>query len=148
MCFTITVFFFFFFQVHGKADPQTCDQCGMICRNKRHLNEHIQNKHKRNKTPIPCAQCGKLINTDKMNCHIMTVHTPDHLKPFVCKVCNKGFITKSKLEDHTNIHLGTYAKKMRKTFWFIAYIPFEIQICTTQILKAYILAYPKMTQEY
>ena len=95
-----------YFQVHGKADPQTCDQCGMICRNKRHLNEHIQNKHKRNKTPIPCAQCGKLINTDKMNCHIMTVHTPDHLKPFVCKVCNKGFITKSKLEDHTNIHLG------------------------------------------
>ena len=47
-----------------------------------------------------------------------------------------------------SFHIGTYAKKMRNTFWFIAYIPFEIQICTTQILKAYILAYPKMTQEY
>ena len=43
--------------------------------------------------------------------------------------------------------VGTYAKKMRKTFWFIAYIPFEIQICTTQILKACILSYPKMIQE-
>ena len=43
--------------------------------------------------------------------------------------------------------LGTYAKKMRIIFWFIAYIPFEIQICTIRILKAYILAFSKMIQE-
>ena len=38
--------------------------------------------------------------------HILTIHTPDHLKPWRCSRCTKGFTEKGRLADHMNVHLG------------------------------------------
>ena len=41
-----------------------------------------------------------------MSSHMMRYHTPDNLKPFVCKICTKGFLYKNQIDDHMNIHYG------------------------------------------
>merc|ERR1719495_2137363 len=43
-----------------------------------------------------------------MTPHKLQHHTPEHLKPFVCKVCDppRGFITMYKYRNHVNSHTG------------------------------------------
>ena len=92
---------------HGEKDPQTCSHCGLECNNKFHLKEHVRSKHLgRNATPTPCPLCGKGIKGGNMRNHTLVHHTPDHLMPFVCKQCHKGFPYKRHLEMHMNAHLG------------------------------------------
>ena len=39
--------------------------------------------------------------------HPVQVHTEDHLKPFHCKICDKGFAKQYQLDTHMNIHTGS-----------------------------------------
>ena len=77
---------------HGEKDPQKCDECGLVCNNKYHLSHHKAQKHAKNRPKIPCAECGHMVRSEYMKSHIQRLHTPDHLKPFVCKTCGKGFL--------------------------------------------------------
>ena len=36
----------------------------------------------------------------------MAKHTPEHLRPYQCHICPKGFPMKKHLEMHLNVHLG------------------------------------------
>ena len=38
--------------------------------------------------------------------HIESFHTEKHLLQFKCKICQKAFATKRRLEFHNNIHSG------------------------------------------
>ena len=64
---------------------------------KRHMKVHEK---------FQCEECG-YTNTKKMLArHKKSVHTQNHLKPYVCKVCNKGFADKQHWADHSNVHTG------------------------------------------
>jgi len=63
-------------------------------------------RHMRLHEKFQCEECG-YTNTKKMlSRHKKSVHTQNHLKPFVCKVCNKGFADKQHWADHNNVHTG------------------------------------------
>ena len=47
------------------------------------------------------------------NGHITAVHTEDHLKPCVCKICGKGFEKYRLLNNHMNIHTGNKPYKCK-----------------------------------
>ena len=91
--------------MHGEKDPQKCPEpnCDFILNNKAHLKSHMK-KHR--KPIVPCQECGRCVRSGDFKHHTLQFHTPEHLKPFVCQICKKGFIYKSKFEDHMNVHLG------------------------------------------
>ena len=89
---------------HKKDDqPKTCDQCGRSFDNEKRLKEHVAANHR---TKKPCEICGKMLTTQNARYHMLQYHTPDHLMPFVCHICKKGFIWKVRLDNHINGHLG------------------------------------------
>ena len=54
-----------------------------------------------------CQDCGKLFpSAISLLRHVQNIHTPDHLKPFLCPNCPKGFATSQKLEEHIDFHSG------------------------------------------
>ena len=54
-----------------------------------------------------CDTCGSIFNLEKKlikhyyNCHSRS----DPVRPFVCKICKKAFKYKSKLEEHSGVHI-------------------------------------------
>ena len=87
---------------HCPLEKWPCGQCDKILDNKGALYAHKKNVHNKK----PCTTCGKLFNNQHMKEHILANHTEDHLKPFICKVCNKGFSNKLHLKYHMNLHTG------------------------------------------
>ena len=92
--------------MHGPENPQKCPKCDMICRNEANLYIHMTSKHRSSNEHRPCTECGAMIRQTYMNAHMMKKHTPDHLKPFVCEICKKGFCYKIQFENHMNTHYG------------------------------------------
>ena len=46
-------------------------------------------------------QCGQNFTNKKyLRSHIVNVHTADQDRPHVCKLCPKGFLTQTRLNDH------------------------------------------------
>ena len=76
---------------------------------KNRLRQHVRINHEKK----PCPQCGKCFTSDRLNTHIISVHTEDHLKPFVCKICGKGFAKIKMFETHMNIHTGAKPHKCK-----------------------------------
>ena len=110
-----------------------CDMCGFIASNEGHLRTHMGSqkctkdkfvlrcdkcdyqtkfepnlkKHKRTvHEKVPCIVCGKLIAKVRVTIHMNLFHTEDKKRPFVCKVCGKGFADKKTYGEHSNIHTG------------------------------------------
>ena len=87
---------------HGDG-PVTCPKCSKIMKNAISLDTHIKVFH----DICQCEECGKVCNSKKnLQKHVLAMHTPDHLKPWKCSQCSKGFTEKARLEDHINVHLG------------------------------------------
>ena len=91
---------------HYKGPPRPvqklpCEHCGKVCINRKSLKDHLQTHNKE-----PCVVCGKLITNRQMDRHMKVNHTEDHLKPFICDICHKGFATGPKFKTHMNIHTG------------------------------------------
>ena len=69
----------------------------------------VDNLIKKEKVEQPtsiCDFCGKSISHGGMRQHILVSHTEEHLKPYICEYCQKGFISKQRLEFHLNTHTG------------------------------------------
>ena len=79
-----------------------CETCGNIFTHKFSLSKHIKNVHSKQ----PCSLCGKMFPGYRLKSHIDAVHTEDHLKPFPCSICPKGFAEEKRLKNHMNIHTG------------------------------------------
>ena len=86
----------------GVSQELPCEKCGKKFSNSYKLTKHIKNNHEKQ----PCPQCGKVFADSKMKTHILAVHTEDHLKPYVCQICKKGFAKKQPYEYHMNGHTG------------------------------------------
>ena len=90
-------------RVHGPNQDWPCDQCGKAFKTQYNLKAHIKTMHNKK----PCPICGKMFFTERMKIHMIATHTEEHLKPFICQVCHKGFATQTKLNTHMNIHTGS-----------------------------------------
>lgn len=80
----------------------SCDQCDKVFQNQIYLKSHVSRNHNKQ----PCTMCGKMVARVRMKRHMSMSHTDDHLMPFNCQICQKGFPEKRKLKDHMNTHSG------------------------------------------
>ena len=76
-----------------------CDLCSRDVKGAAMLRLHKRRFHKEKQT---CSHCGVVVK--KMKEHMLTKHTNNDEKRFICQECGKGFITKYKLQCHVNIH--------------------------------------------
>ena len=88
--------------VHLPSRNLHCDKCDKVCSSEEQLRGHVNSTH--NKTA--CTICGKLFINYRMKHHMNSVHTEDHLKPFSCQICHKGFAQQESLDRHMIIHSG------------------------------------------
>ena len=63
---------------------------------------HISNQHEKK----PCSYCGEMFGENRMARHILSKHSSNADRPYKCNFCAKGFISKNRLKEHTNIHTG------------------------------------------
>jgi len=77
-----------------------CDLCDRKCQGAAMLKLHKRRFHKAKET---CEECG--LSVKKLREHIATKHTKNEDKNFRCNECGKGFIIKSRLAEHSHIHL-------------------------------------------
>ncbi|XP_026764866.3 zinc finger protein 681-like isoform X2 [Galleria mellonella] len=91
-------------------NSHTEKQCPYCCKSFKvsYYNEHVRNheskeRRKRNKLYYNCSHCSyKSVNKCSLNAHINKIHL--QIRPFVCKICFKGFHKKSTLTEHIRIH--------------------------------------------
>jgi len=88
-------------RMHG-TDSIKCTLCDKEFLHERILKIHMRTIH----TYVTCEECGQQVKHNFYRFHKLKHHTPDALKPFVCKVCTKGFINKQVFGEHMNIHTG------------------------------------------
>ena len=87
----------------GKEDFDNCSQLvNKIFKTKSRLEFHIKKVHCKR----PCDICGKLFGEKQLKKHVLQVHTENDKKPYICSVCNKGFVTSYRLKNHMNTHTG------------------------------------------
>ena len=90
-------------KAHDPSQQLPCDKgCDKVFHNKVTLKDHIRQVHSKK----PCTICGKMFNEQMLKNHMNSIHTEDHLKPFICHICHKGFASKQHLNTHINIHTG------------------------------------------
>jgi len=85
---------------HGEQEV-TCTVCGKVLKHPNSLNRHMASHR-----TYTCDICGKSGAMDKYRTHMLQTHTPEHLKPYHCELCGKGFCAKRSYKDHMNIHTG------------------------------------------
>ena len=94
--------------IHDKNDKDPnlgkyyCDICGRTLKTETHLKLHKYNVHE-NET---CPHCGYTGRRNQVKYHIEQNHMERKIK---CSDCDKEFISKKKLEQHTmNVHIKAY----------------------------------------
>lgn len=96
---------------HGNEE-HLCPNCPRVFGHTMALKRHIKDNHRQ----FPCEHCGNIMkNFKKYRLHILSVHTPDNLKPYQCHICvpSKGFATKWNLFEHMNKHTNERPFKCR-----------------------------------
>uniref|UniRef100_A0A7M5UNZ6 C2H2-type domain-containing protein n=1 Tax=Clytia hemisphaerica TaxID=252671 RepID=A0A7M5UNZ6_9CNID len=98
-------------QANEKIKPAyLCKTCLKYYTSKSRLDRHIQTHTK----PYQCKDCGKFFSQQK---HLKIHHDNIHkgIKYFKCTECDKGFVTKIRLDAHMRSHQGIK--------------PFKCQVC-------------------
>lgn len=83
----------------SSSPMEHCAKCGKMVKD---LNRHMAATHDK----LPCDLCGKLIAKARVSFHKAQYHTAPEERKYRCEVCSKGFTTKQRWRDHTNIHTG------------------------------------------
>jgi len=86
---------------HG-SESHPCKDCSKVCASAEALKIHREVSH----TKHTCQHCGYTNRRNRVRTHILLKHTPDHLRPYQCKTCGKGFADKKNYEMHQNVHTG------------------------------------------
>ena len=89
-----------YMSVHYRFEhaDQKCEQCGLVFVGRLKYDKHLREAHK---SLTICEQCGQHFTNKKyLRSHIVNVHTADKDRPHVCKLCPKGFLTQTRLNDH------------------------------------------------
>lgn len=93
--------------LHIEQKSLSCTYCPLKFVLSVQLNAHIKQSHSPSRFKrISCDKNGckaRFATKDQLKQHIDDVH--DTRKDFVCKVCSKGFQSKSHLAEHMDLHL-------------------------------------------
>lgn len=92
----------FHMKTHHANEHVKCEVCEQAFKSSFTLKKHMQTVH----TFLTCPDCGKSIKAGSMTYHKLQHHTKDSEMPYICEVCNKGFVQKKVYENHMNIHTG------------------------------------------
>ncbi len=84
-----------------------CTECSRTYKTKESLRLHScqRNSSRCRKGSFPCTTCGKVFNRKDLLLVHSRIHTGE--LPYVCVVCDKGFVTASKC----SVHLATHRSK-------------------------------------
>ncbi|XP_055678553.1 zinc finger protein 567-like [Lutzomyia longipalpis] len=87
---------------HLKKIPKvSCDRCGNSY-SKKNIYHHLKRCQM---DPVTCGQCGKeLSNEPALKRHIKNIHEDTEKKTYPCGLCEKSFLRKSQLVDHSAKH--------------------------------------------
>ncbi|XP_021956210.2 zinc finger protein 652-B [Folsomia candida] len=89
--------------------PYACTQCSKRFSSEHVMKAHMVSLHSPEEDLVAvCEICGaKLKGAALLRCHIASVHQSREpgAKRFICDVCGKGLISKSKLTRHKQIHI-------------------------------------------
>ncbi|KAJ1359219.1 hypothetical protein KIN20_017906 [Parelaphostrongylus tenuis] len=85
-------------------DRLTCEECGRKFGSVGGLNTHKQVVHRNRVFMCSYEGCDRpgYKSRKSLIAHIRSVHT--HVRPFVCKICEKGFATNDRLRVHSFTH--------------------------------------------
>jgi len=88
---------------HG-TEHIKCKDCTMTFKHERIYLQHYERVH----IFVTCEECGEQVGSKNMKRHKLAKHTAEHLKPYLCRICEplKGFLTRMSYEEHCNIHTG------------------------------------------
>ena len=114
-------------QKNSSSDSNICEECGTSFKNKHYAMYHIKFCHDKDnflcdicneqiqgyrrlklhqrrahREPKECKECNKTFRD--LHRHKKIVHTDDKDKKYQCQICDKGFVEKTKLNDHIVIH--------------------------------------------
>ncbi|KAF2357746.1 Zinc finger C2H2-type [Trinorchestia longiramus] len=97
-------------RMHHLPKPFTCEVCGRALLTKASLAVHHRCVHGPASQKLACSHCPKLFSRkEKLVLHLRR-HTGE--RPFVCEVCSRGFVSKSKLQEHKmRQHLPQHARR-------------------------------------
>ncbi|RVE49479.1 hypothetical protein evm_005820 [Chilo suppressalis] len=83
-----------------------CQQCTAVVRTPEELDEHTRTQH-----VLYCNECGeKFKKKSTLRTHKIRIHGVK--REFVCDICNKSFMTASRLETHAANHNDTLAQQL------------------------------------
>lgn len=89
-------------RVHGKKKFK-CPEC--IDAQYSTIKEYEYHRKYKHSFKYSCEFCGMVFGKPfALKTHILTNHTEEKDKPHQCRFCAKGFLTRSKLITHENIH--------------------------------------------
>ena len=86
-------------QVVHDEEKHTCNLCGKEIKGIFKMDQHKKLFHK---ALEPCPHCGKMVK--RLTQHIKTKHLENKEKKYQCQTCGKGFVRKSKFNDHERTH--------------------------------------------
>lgn len=91
-----------------------CSYCDELFTTTTSLLNHLDQSHEE-KTLFKCDKCGRFFSMLILKqIHMLQQHLDEQTadnKPFVCKICKKGFGTKVSLRNHEEIHSDEKRKK-------------------------------------
>lgn len=84
-----------------------CNQCNRTFPSKYLLDLHLKYHKRPDSNSFVCKLCNFVYQSYRgLQQHTISKHKSDKEKPYGCKICNKRFVDKCKLEAHTRIHTG------------------------------------------
>ena len=93
---------------HSVTISLTCPECQKLMRSPNSLKCHQKKVH----NATVCNVCGKVIKNIKQ--HMGEMHIEQSKKKYQCNKCERGFMTKQKLEDHNmNVHIKSQPYRCR-----------------------------------
>ncbi|CAL8083254.1 unnamed protein product [Orchesella dallaii] len=98
-------------QIHDTPSSLVCEQCGCGFSKASQLSRHML---KHGERTIICSECPSAFWYQReLDSHVLLKHTPYHLRPNWCNICQKRFTSATKLYSHRRIHEGNSVYKCK-----------------------------------